>query len=350
MTQTKNLLKIYSEVFEKSNDWNFYSNMDINPFNNEYNAKNFVKRFIELSGKAEDNPLYDYIIKLDKIRIRHIVSTFFLGIYLYSNIQKIKSSINKVVNRYKKQISDSVIEFSFMWYLICLFHDLGYSIEDNEKYEDFKIFIKNKQIIHSLKRPVGVPALYKDVYKDYFNYRLGSINSDICKPDHGICGGIILFNALNEILIKNQNAQKPKKLSWNPKLINLYNYVSWVILAHNIYFIRKGDKFEKCYRDKNLDKLILNEGEISKISLKKHSFLFLFALVDTIEPIKVLNEFTNLEKLKCKVELNNAKSCIISLELDDEKLRACYFDKVYDLKKWLLPEINLKNNVLEITL
>jgi len=316
--------------------------MNINPFISDYNTKEFITRFIELSGKAQENPLYDNIDKLNSQRIRHIVSTFFLGTYLYFNIKEIKDPIDIVINRFKKQNPNSKIEFSYIWFIICLFHDLGYSIENHDTYKNFDEFINGK-VKYFLKERVGVPALYENVYKDYFNYRLKSPNADIRKPDHGICGGIILFNKLNEILIRKQKNKKSEGLSWNPKLVNIYRHASWVILSHNIFFIRKGDIKEQRYRDNNLGDLILEKNEDSKIKLKKHGFLFLFALVDTIDPVKTLGSYENLKKIKCETYSNK-----IIFELDDNEFKNDYFNKVCDLKKWLIPNIKVENNRLEI--
>ena len=338
----KEILQIYRDVFNDHSKWKYYSKMNTNPFESDNDTKEFIARFIELSGKAIENPLYENIDKLDNKRLRHIVSIFFLGTYLYNSVEPIKNSIDKVIARFRQQNPYSKIEFSFVWFLICLFHDLGYSLEDHDNYADFDEFITGK-VKYFLKERVGVPSLYEDVYKNYFNYRLHSTNSFIRKPDHGICGGIILFNKLNEILLRKQKNKKSEGLSWNKKLLNIYRYASWVILSHNIFFIRKGDIAEQIYRDNKLDFLILDNTEISKIDLKKHGFLYLFMLVDTIDPIKKVETFDNLNMIKCKTENN-----IIMLEVENENTRKEYFKKVLELKQWLISGIQEVNNRIEI--
>lgn len=338
----RDLLKIYRCLYDDKKKWKYYSKMNICPFDSDYHTKEFITRFIELSGKAQQNPLYKNIYKLEYQRLRHIVSTFFLGTYLYYNIPKIKEPIDLVISRFKKQNPNSKIEFSFIWFLICLFHDLGYFIEDNDNYNNFDDFIGNK-VKYFLKERVGVPPLYEKIYKDYFNYRLSSPNNSIRKPDHGICGGIILFNTLNKILIGKQKYKKSEGLSWNPKLVNIYRHASWVILSHNIFFIREGDIDEQTYRNSNLSDLILDKQEDSKINLKKHAFLFLFALIDTIDPIKTLRSFENLEKLKCEIDSDK-----IIFEVNDNRFKNDYFNKVCDLKNWLIPTIEVHKNRLEI--
>lgn len=337
-----NLLEIYNQIYSKKSKWRYYSKMNINPFNSDHDTKDFITRFIELSRKAEENPLYDNIDKLDDQRIRHIVSTFFLGTFLYYNVPKIKGSIKVVIDRFQNQNPNSKIEFSFIWFLICLFHDLGYSIENHKNFRNFDDFISGK-VKYFLNERVGVPALYENVFKNYFNYRLKSHKDFLRKPDHGICGGIILFNKLNDILLKKQKNKKSEGLLWNQKLINIYRYSSWVILSHNIFFIVKGHEDENIYKENNLDKLILDQNEAPKIKLTKHSFLHLFCLVDTLDPIKTFDSFENLNNVILEIEENK-----ITLEVVDNNLREKYFGKVNTLKQWLIPDITLINNKLEI--
>lgn len=191
-------LKIYQDLFADYGKWRYYNKLNINPFLSIENSREFVSKFIELSGKAVGNPLFDNIFKLEDNRIKHIVSTYFLGIYLYENSDKIRFLADKIVYRYKLKNPNSRIEFSFIWYLICLFHDLGYDIEDNQTFKSFDEFIDGR-VKYYLKERVGVPPVFEKTYIDYFNYRLKSLDANLNKPDHGICGGILLFDILNII-------------------------------------------------------------------------------------------------------------------------------------------------------
>jgi len=338
----QNLLETYKDLFSDSLKWKYYSDINIDPFISIDSSRDFITRFIELSGKAQDNPLFENIHKLDDKRIQHIVSIFFLGTHIYYKNSTIRTSIDKVICRFKNQNKSSKIEFSFLWFLICLFHDLGYEIEDNEKYTNFDEFIDGK-VKYFLNERVGVPKLYENTFKQYFNYRLKSDNVNIKKPDHGICGGILLFNKLNTILIKKQKNNRSKGLSWNKKLINIYRYASWVILAHNMFYIRKGDSNEQEYRRNNLDSLILDKDEKPKVNLKKHSFLYLFLLVDSIDPIKTFNKYENLTDIRIVTSSSDLR-----LIVNNEVFRNEYFKKVERLKDWLIPEIEISYNTVII--
>jgi len=338
------LLKIYKDLYQNKNKWKYYSKLDINPFNSTEESRNFITQFIELSGKAEGNPLFENIEKLDDKRIRHIISIFFLGTHIYHESKYLRTLLDKPISRFKKQNPQSKIEFSFIWFLICLFHDLGYTIEEKEHYKNFDSFISGK-VKYFLNERVGVPYVYEKTFIDYFNYRLKSKNEYINKPDHGISGGILLFNKLNSILKEKQKNNKSDGLSWNKKLINIYRFTSWVILSHNIFFIRKGDSKEKEYVDSGLQDLILDKTENSKIDLKKHTFLYLFLLVDSIDPIKTFEQYEKLNKIDFECVSNK-----IIIDVNNEEFRTEYIKKVDRLKEWLIPDIEHKENRIIITM
>jgi len=338
------LLKIYKDLFNDNEKWKYYSRLDYNPFNSTDESRKFIAEFIELAGKGEKNPLVDNIEKLKENRIRHIISIFFLGIYIYHESKFLKSLMDKTILRFKKQNPHSKIEFSFIWFLICLFHDLGYVIEDKKHPENFESYIKGK-VKYFLNKSVGVPPVYKKTFKDYFDYRLKSKDKNINKPDHGIIGGILLFNKLNDILKKKQKNNNSKGLSWNKKLINIYRFTSWIILSHNIFFIRKGNSVsvEKEYRKYNLHDLILDKTEKSKIDLEKYPFLYFFLLVDSIDPIKTFDKYENLNDLKIECVDNK-----ILINVDNDILQEKYFNKVEALKDWLIPDIKIDKNRITI--
>lgn len=338
----KDLFKIYNDLFQDSKKWKLYESFNINPFDSDESSKHFISRFIELSGKINENPLYKNIQRLDDKRIKHIVSTYFLGIFFYNENELLKKMIDKIINRFQKQNKKSKITFSFIWFLICLFHDLGYYIEENEHYVDFEEFIDGK-IKYFLKRRTGVPIVYEKTFRNYFNYKLHT--KEYAKPDHGIAGGIILFNVLNSILKNKQINNFSNGKNWNRKLINIYNFACWVILSHNIYFIRRGDSKEKEYIENQIKDLILEKDIRSLINLKKHTFLFLFLLVDTIDPIKLVNDYENLKYFKIGCVGNK-----IIIKMNEFILTKSYIEKINELKEWLIPNININENVIEIIL
>lgn len=338
----KNLLSVYEEIFRDTECWKYYFSMTpINPFRNNADAKEFVKKFIELSGKADDNILYDGIDSLDDKRISHIVSTLFLGTYLYRNITSIREPIDRLLEKYQEQNPDSTIKFSFLWFLICLFHDLGYNIEEIKKYDSYDDFLSQSCSVPSfLKSKVGVPDVYFNIYKAYFNYRLESKDKGFGgKPDHGICGGILLYDVLNKIVnkhIRKGYEKRTRGLYWDKKLLNIYKRVSWVILSHNIYFAWEGSKNYMDYKENPaLHELILTKELGPLVKLNKHPFLFLFLLVDSIEPLKKLDYFEALDKILVECAPN-----ILRIKFRDEVILEQFKENIEGLQWYLIPEIS----------
>jgi hypothetical protein len=314
------LFSIYQNLYKDDSKWNYYNVEFLNPFDSTGNAKCFIESFIEHSAKGSGSELYKKIGELKDKRIKHVVSTFFLGIHLYDKNESIKININNVVTECKKHIHEEAqkqypdidvdIQFSYIWFLICLFHDLGYSIEENKKkdYNDFDSFTKEYNIKYHLweKQPFGVPAFYKNLCNKYFEYRLNSKLPYVQGIDHGVTGGIILFDDLCSILEKNSGLIIGK-MYWGKKLENIFNLASWVIATHNMFYTKEifKEKMEM-YEKSGLKKLILKKGK-KKIDIINHPFLYLFSLVDSIEPIKDFNEFEKLKEIQVECADNEIK-------------------------------------------
>ncbi len=340
-----NYKNILNTSFENKASWNYYKNKDIeltNPFESEDNSKEFIKRFIELARKAETNDLFEKVDKLGG-RAIHVVCTFFLGIYLYENNERIKERIIAEIYRLKKKHKiKSDIRFSYIWFLICLFHDLGYDYENSPiDCQSFKDYFKKVEGKY-LKKIDGVPLLYESNYKKYFDYRL-----DDGKVDHGICAAFILYRDLCKIRNEQFNSDKPKTiLCWEEALDNVYSYASWVILAHNIWFVKDSDECAKSnYKKVGLQDLIFkeNNGEINyPISIGEHPFLFLFCLVDSIEPFKIVKDISLLDEIMIEVKSDQ-------IILESNLKCGCHdalLNKAVDLNNWLTNAKIVENKVI----
>jgi len=121
------------------------------------------------------------------------------------------------------------------------------------------------------------------------------------KNDHGFCAAYILFRDLCKIRKKEANSLNgSNKLCWEPKLVNVYRLAASIILAHNIWYVDKTENCTvSCYEQAGLNDLIFN-GEY-KIKLDKFPFLFLFCLVDSIEPYKRLKNIDILDNISLEI-------------------------------------------------
>lgn len=292
--------KIIEKTFLNQESWNYYSGKDFktNPMLSEKESKNFIENFIELSGKSK-NLLSKEINNIGN-RATHIVSTFFIGHYIYKNTNFKDLIDNELKKNVKKWETKSEVTFPFIWFLTCLFHDLGYTIE---KYEKVKyLSLKDlKDKTGDLGEIDGIPNFYGEVYEDYYRYRIKYQNVN----DHGITAAYLLYHSLCKIrYLANNNPENEnqQKLCWEKELDKVYNFCAWNILAHNIWFCNRSDKntLER-YEYYKLNELIFEDNSIIKksykISREEHPFFFFLCLIDTIEPFKRVENYEDLKHI-----------------------------------------------------
>ena len=292
--------KIIEKTFLNQESWNYYSEKDFktNPMLSEKESKNFIENFIKLSGKSK-NLLSKEINNIGN-RATHIVSTFFIGHYIYKNTNFKDLIDNELKKNVKKWETKSEVTFPFIWFLTCLFHDLGYTIE---KYEKVKyLSLKDlKDKTGDLGEIDGIPNFYGEVYEDYYRYRIKYQNVN----DHGITAAYLLYHSLCKIrYLANNNPENEnqQKLCWEKELDKVYNFCAWNILAHNIWFCNRSDKntLER-YEYYKLNELIFEDNPIIKksykISREEHPFFFFLCLIDTIEPFKRVENYEDLKHI-----------------------------------------------------
>jgi len=345
----KSFKEIIDETFKDKESWDYYSDSDKdkNTFNDKPmlckgNSEKFLKEFIELAGKAEKTVLFKEINKLGE-RATHVVSTFFIGHYIYKNT-KLKDLIDKQIENIKPEGLKSDVSFPFVWFLTCLFHDLGYKIENFNrlKYSNFNDLlgsIENKLP----KNKNGIPKFYNQIYQNYFKYRIKKHG----KNDHGIVAAHLLYDSLFKIrkLAEKNPTKSQKKLCWEEKLLDIYNFCAWNILGHNIWFGQKNNKCDELIYSKYKIKRLLLEKDKIKINAKKYPFFFLFCLVDTIEPYKKILDYNSLDKVF--LELNEDK-IIISTDLKCSCGKSI-LESTGKLNEWLT-KTSIGNNKVEVVI
>ena len=157
-----NIKDCYKQTI-KSTIWKYYDGLqdDIDLGNTE-NCKNFIKQFVCLSEKSDSslyNDINDIFRKSPK-RMNHIVSTFFLGIMLFCSPElDIGDEIVTCLTRFKAfgQL-DIKKEFSYLWFMTSLFHDLGYEAEQNGR----------QKLNYKMDCNSSVPCYYASIYKQYY--------------------------------------------------------------------------------------------------------------------------------------------------------------------------------------
>lgn len=330
MVTLENAYKSLCDKNTKTNCY-YYENSDILSFEiGKDQAQSFIKKYFEIGGKKCLFSVGD-LTKLSSRRCEHMCSLFLLGIYVYDNVNKIREAIDK----YTKYLEDNCTKqdsnakknseprkrFLYMWYLICLYHDLGYlyEIPDNgEMPQDFEeLDGLTKQILSSTKGSYGIPKKIRENALLYYTLHSKNIffreNRHI---DHGIIGGIKLYSILKDQHSSDTIDEDGKSGLFFGKPIFDYFIVpiAWTIISHNIWTAFLDGKEAKKYSLFGLDGLICEKGT-PLIKLAKHPLLFLLSFLDTIEPIKIFERCDILSQIKIDAHASSFTLCIENITL-----------------------------------
>lgn len=161
--------------------------IDFNSFTDE-KCKNFIIDYFKAGGKEtviEEIEKYIEGIEILLERASHSVSAYMIGLLAYKTYKK---DINSQLERVK------IKEFSYIWFLICLFHDYAFALEESPG--QYRQILSDDQICSNIEE---IPKEYwgfrydPDLIKEYFfKYRKGK--------EHGTIAGVLLRERLNKKL------------------------------------------------------------------------------------------------------------------------------------------------------
>lgn len=321
---------IYKSVITRTDIWDYYNKGISAPIlTDAEDCCRFITEFIKYSEKTK-TILFDgicYLKENDPCRMNHIVSTFILGLWFFRHKRNrfIHDVITKELGNLNcfQNIDDINRQFTYIWFMATLFHDLGYIAENKKEGETLPC--------HSIELSKSVPCFYSNVYERYYNYRK--------KQEHGIFAGFKFDKDICDIRRFQEHDDK-SKLSWSEELEKLYHYVAWIILAHNIWMIRDDNKYLTEYKRAGLDVLILSSKKLDnkyveyKINFYEHPLFVFFCIIDTIEPLKSTNCLSKVD-----IRLVNNKIVIKSND-------RVYRQKVNKLNEWLVPTIENNDSII----
>lgn len=248
----KSLKKYISELNQP--EWDYYADLEYrnleNPFTSRLSHKKFVFNYFKRSGKNEVLEFLDYIParELDNNRIKHTNSIFFLGILLYNKT-------NLYNDFFENLNTPEYRRFPFLWFLACLFHDFGFTIENdsmaingiNNLSDLKKKYSIDNCLLHSNPKEVN-QTLFNEI-ENYFDYRINERKV----IDHGIFAGLYFFDRL--IKIRNKKIQQnDTTLFWGKELEEQYAQIATAIATHNIW-LPKNDQLD-IYKKHQLHELI----------------------------------------------------------------------------------------------
>lgn len=342
------LKELYKDLIEDPDSWLYYhSNQPRLKYEMLFDktaSYDFIKNYFKCGGKGkvfEDDP---YIIKYEyvlKERSPHIVSTFLLGIQIAKSL---KFDINKKNN--------DNINFIYLWFMACLYHDIGYVYEND--YNCMNLRMVQKEGLKALKEICDIKYMcnnefktYKKGYIDlYFSNRAICSSGNIGKIDHGIVGGLLLYDRLRKNFYearKKANKNDPNfskdkfeynELNYSKTHFEYYAEAADAIIAHNIWINTLNE-----YLIKN-DKEPLKGIKIDK----NNKIAFILALADTLEPIKKYGIFAlNMISFEKTKDGKDGFDLIMPDEMKEND-----YEYICNLSTWINVDVNRCGNRFSI--
>lgn len=393
-----NLYDQIVDLYYDNSEWNYYNADFIKPFDKN-KARNFIERYFEKGAKK--GVILPLIDRINSMRYVHMISVFFIGLLIKRKLCPRLTICSQV---------DTDYEFTYLWFLVCLFHDMGYAIENDwtykftyrKKTEEYKNKYAGKvhplKMIYSRYEDLGVfymvPTIYRKqgpfqkiygknniknldsiifnngikVYKStyeretVFNYlEYCKMTDEIRHYDHGIVGGLWLYDNLikNYYITYLSEKEKRENVNFDDFYVNehlhffaeqkmIFAYLADCIIAHNMW-PATGDKIQ-IYRKFRLDELIPPKFE--KIKFEKNPILFILAIADTIDPIKLflskcsMNEVDIWKGVDVLFTRGYIEMKIVDYRLSFKNL----VNKLKGLDDWIDVRIDIKENEKKIKL
>lgn len=334
------LQEYINRIIEKPYLWKYYDNEYIRTpdLNDSESCKSFINEYTLAAKKSSDfvNNALNYLDVKNPSRLKHIVDTYFLGLALFNDKRLyFGKAIQDLLRRYKafSDSNDNEInkEFQFVWFMITLYHDLGYVFEKGKVASKE---ILNHKIPHARNQRC-IPQEYVSLFKDY---------EQIEHPnDHGICGGLEFDRDICET--REIMSHFDISLSWRKELEEVYHDVAWIIIAHNIWWNRLNDnrtKIEGHLKGLKLPSQKYNDGSYKHYPIDRCRFpLFtLFCLVDTIEPLK---RHIHMDKINIDIFRGH-----IYLQVYKRRVKSKYVGGIIEANKWLMPISLLFDSIIDI--
>lgn len=360
-------MSLYERFLElEKNDNSYYYNSIKykEPITSPNNAWDFIKSYF-MAGEKESALKENDIEKLKRNgKHLHTVSMYFMGILLRSMFEdKIVNKLNILFDNYDCTYR---YDYTYTWFITCLFHDFSWIHEDEKilnKYKDadscFRTNLINKYNIkhnifdHKLAQGDDFKTHYKKrTIIDYFHYRW-----EFCKrADHGIIAGMLLYDRLVEnYYIKwkefeesnpeheeNSNCFNYKERAWRREHLDHFAYIADSIISHNIWF----GIDDIIYRKYHLEEILQTNSV--KVSIFENPLLFMLGVLDTIEPIKFFSTFSpeyiwnniDIESKDSNITINIAECAILNYSE--------WFKKIESLSEWLCVTTCIDKRKVEI--
>lgn len=393
----KTLYQTMSDYFKKNPmDWNYYLN-ELELPKNINAAKNFIKDFFTYGGKSY--LIHDIIQECEPLRINHTLSVFFIGLLIKNSSYHELNIIDDNQNE--------IFEFSYLWFLVSLFHDMGYvqekdwtyKFEYRKKSKDFQNRMRinnhsinkfNKYHNYNTYYDLGIiypaPCYFKtntimpyriadsknnprpnnriifnngtiitrSIYSKstIFNYlEYCKMNEEINHYDHGIVGGLWLYDSLVKNYYLSYISLNNPRIDFNDFYIKHLHFDTnqFSIFAYLADCIISHNMWFATDNEtiELYEKCGLEQlipPHAQPIQFDNNPLLFILALADTLEPIKTCSSLDIAPiDILNNIKCNFSDGCILLL-FENVAMFTKMANKLNDLDSWLAINVQIYEN------
>lgn len=341
----------------------------------------FIEDYITEGDKNWSEKFSVYNSKESKNKLIHTCYIYLLGLTLYSECELLKNLIDSQMNYDSLSDEEPSKRFLYNWFLVCLFHDFGYSAVNTERFNNELFGVRGEENIRKKVQDViediceestMMPNVYNGILINYDKYKCEIRNKDkngkFERIDHGIFSGAYFYwnrkemfklkkqNCDLELINFEKNIYKDKKtnLIWSTEILNkVHKEVAAMIAAHNCFFIKPDSENINHYKEYELENLIIEKHQFE---IKDYPMFFLLCFVDTIDIFKfIFKKKTAVSELSYEEQLdlyrsilNTTKICVnndeFDIELGDEYVKhSSDFFEIIKAQEYWLP-INVVGN------
>lgn len=305
-------------------------------FNKETLGVDFIqdKLFLYGKGTLDVTKLFE---KVPENRIKHIISMYFMGLLLYKESSKVKSSMDKFIQKYCFFPNDNKTleeKFEFLWMLTAFYHDVGYAYENEHVMCPSQVQQISNYIYPFRSDRSYIPECYDEALLNAYSwYRY--VTSGKC--DHGIAGAQKFYDEICK-------ADSHGRL----RLSRVYRAVCLCIACHNVWFPENDTV--GIYKVFGLKKLVeefqhAKDGKVRTIHIEEHPLLFLLSLADNLEPCKRTGSLDVLDSISMDIYEDS-----ITVSTVNKNRNQSYLNSISQLNKWLTDVENKRTNEIVIKL
>lgn len=393
----KTLYQTMSDYFKNNPmDWNYYLN-ELELPKNINAAKNFIKDFFTYGGKSY--LIYDIIQEWEPLRINHTLSVFFIGLLIKNSSYHELNIIDDNQNE--------IFEFSYLWFLVSLFHDMGYvqekdwtykfeyrkksknfqnrmrinnhSINKFNKYHNYNTYydlgiiypapcyfktnpIMPYRIANSKNNPRpnnriifnNGTIITRSIYpkSTIFNYlEYCKMNEEINHYDHGIVGGLWLYDSFVKNYYLSYISLNNPRIDFNDFYIkhlhfdtNQFSIFAYLADCIISHNIWFATDNETIELYEKCGLEQLIPPHAQPIQFDNNPLLFILALADTLEPIKTCSSLDIAPiDILNNIKCNFSDGCILLL-FENVAMFTKMANKLNDLDSWLAINVQIYEN------